>query len=238
MIRYSELIFIGLFMLPLKGRGFDFSKAVVENQLTQLYWLLESGHSTHSLLENGELPLEYAFNNNMTEMIGLLSHFSNSINLEKSSVFFANSDDAESIAYIHYHSWNMAYNDELPSKSLEERISFWKELLASPTENHQVLVLRVNGRVIAFCGYTNNSEGVEINGLYVHPAFQRMGVGKKILGYLSIIFGSGTLFYLWVYENNSKAIQFYEKNGFTKSESKSKKYPNTNKILLKFELRV
>ena len=174
----------------------------------------------------------------MTEMVDLLSHFSNSINPMESSISFANYDDSESIAHVHYHSWNMAYNGELPLKSLEERISFWKKLLASPPENHQVLVLRVNGRVIAFCGYTNNSESIEINGLYVHPVFQRMGAGKKILDYLSIIFTSGTLVYLWVYEKNSKAIQFYKRNGFKQSESKSKKYPNTDKNLLKFEHRV
>ena len=237
-MRYSEIIFIVLLILPLEGGCFDFSKAVVENQLTPLYWALENGHSAHSLLESGELPLEYAFNKNMTEMIGLLSHFSNSINPMESSISFAHPDDAESIAYIHYHSWNMAYDDELPSKSLEERIAFWKRLLATPSEKHQVLLFRINGRIIAFCGYTNHSESIEINGLYVHPAFQRMGAGKEILGYLRVIFGSGTLFYLWVYEKNSKAIQFYEKNGFKKSESQSKKYPNTDKNLLKFELRV
>ena len=237
-MRFSELIFSGSLMMSLDGNCFDLSKGIMENQLTPVYWLLENGYSPHAVLINGLLPLEHTFNNNLTEMAGLLTHFSPSINPIETSINFASFEDAEAIAYVHYHSWNVAYGTELPSKSLQERRNFWKELLISSPTDHKVLVLKLNSRVIAFCGYTHTNESVEIKGLYVHPAFQRMGAGKKILRHLISSLNAGTFLFLWVYEKNFNAILFYKKNGFEVSESENKKYPGTEKKLSKFELRV
>ena len=54
--------------------------------------------------------------------------------------------------------------------------------------------------------------GYEIETLYVHPNFQRCGVGKTILKYLRESIGEKSWLTTWVH--NDDAIRFYKKNGY------------------------
>lgn len=54
--------------------------------------------------------------------------------------------------------------------------------------------------------------GYEICTLYVHPKFQRKGVGRELLNALHKKYGKKSWLTTWV--NNENALSFYEKNGF------------------------
>jgi ribosomal protein S18 acetylase RimI-like enzyme len=54
--------------------------------------------------------------------------------------------------------------------------------------------------------------GYEIETLYVHPSFQRRGVGKRILEYLRKSVGYKSWLTTWVHNYN--ALEFYRKNGY------------------------
>ena len=67
------------------------------------------------------------------------------------------------------------------------------------------------------CAYYCLCEDGELDDLYVLPAFQNMGIGSEIMA--KCIVESEKPLYLYVFTGNIRAISFYERFGFTKSES-------------------
>ncbi len=63
-----------------------------------------------------------------------------------------------------------------------------------------------------------DKDAVEIERLYVMKEFQRKHLGQKMLEKIIEIAKNKNANYIWlgVWENNIKAIRFYEKNGFEK----------------------
>ncbi|MCO6183662.1 GNAT family N-acetyltransferase [Leuconostoc fallax] len=68
--------------------------------------------------------------------------------------------------------------------------------------------------------YYDNSENIVgflgevdgyIAGLFVDKKFQRLGIGRQLVDYIKQVNNELTLS---VYENNARALHFYEKNGF------------------------
>ncbi len=57
-------------------------------------------------------------------------------------------------------------------------------------------------------------EGNEIKELYVDSFFQGQGIGAELMAFAK---GHGAAF-LWVIEQNKKAIRFYERHGFHKTD--------------------
>ena len=54
--------------------------------------------------------------------------------------------------------------------------------------------------------------GYEIETLYIHPSFQRKGVGRALISSLSNTYGKISWLSTWVH--NKPAIKFYKKNGY------------------------
>jgi len=59
--------------------------------------------------------------------------------------------------------------------------------------------------------------GNEIEKLFVEPVLQGQGTGRKLLDFAVQIYGAE---YLWVLEKNSRAISFYQRNGFKLTDDK------------------
>ena len=64
-------------------------------------------------------------------------------------------------------------------------------------------------------------EGMELERIYVLPLFQGKGVGKKILSFVESLAQQHGKTYLWlgVWEQNPKAIRFYERHGYMKFDT-------------------
>ncbi len=75
------------------------------------------------------------------------------------------------------------------------------------TENH-VWVVEMESRPVAFLAMRENF----IDHLYVHPDYQKRGIGKALLEYARQISPE----HLWLYtlQVNENARAFYERNGF------------------------
>lgn len=56
-------------------------------------------------------------------------------------------------------------------------------------------------------------DGKEVKKLFVEPVLQGCGIGTKLINYKNV---SG----LWALEKNNKAISFYKRNGFRKTDHK------------------
>ena len=233
-MRYLKYLVLCLLSEIAETSVFDFSKSIESNHLTPAYWLLENGQSPHDLLKNGLLPLEYSYRKNLTDMTDLLHYYSGPLQSNDISITYAVVEDATDIAYIHTHSWNHTYRNILPIRKIQDCTAAWSSRLATNIDNHHVLILKLNGRTIGFLGYEVQNKILEIKGLYVHPAFHRLRAGTMLLNHF--LRENSSQVYLWVYEQNYKAISFYKAMEFRRINTKTKLYPGTNVKLIRLDL--
>lgn len=69
------------------------------------------------------------------------------------------------------------------------------------------------GCLVGVMGRQDRGEVILIRHAYVHPAWQRRGIGKKLLAHLLIGVNGPVLVGTWAAAH--WAIRFYEQNGFT-----------------------
>lgn len=86
----------------------------------------------------------------------------------------------------------------------EDRDYFWDHILM----NNQVWVVEVGNYPVAFMAMNNDF----IDCLYIHPDYQRRGIGKALLEFAR----KRSPDHIWLYtlQVNVNARTFYEKNGF------------------------
>lgn len=96
----------------------------------------------------------------------------------------------------------------------------WHEPYMSPQELENELGAGVvfwgyedDGRVVGVMGRQDLGEVTLIRHAYVHPAWQRRGLGKKLLDHLLSGVSGPVLVGTWAAAH--WALRFYEKNGFT-----------------------
>lgn len=73
--------------------------------------------------------------------------------------------------------------------------------------------------------------GREVKKLFVEPVLHSCGIGKKLLGYAIEHCDAS---YLWALEKNTRAIAFYQRNGFVLTEDKRLE-EDTTEYLVKLE---
>ncbi len=135
------------------------------------------------------------------------------------------SDNLAEVSSIYAKSWKAAYKGILPQDYLdnipEDR---WVKALENP-ERH-ILVMLKDENIIGTSSYGKSRnaeyEGLgEIYSIYLLPEHMGKGYGKKLinavigelnkLGYKNI--------FLWVLEDNTRAIRFYENMGLAKTKN-------------------
>lgn len=139
----------------------------------------------------------------------------------------ASDADAGAITDVHLASMREGYRFLLPAEALagiegRDRIQRWRDHLARGTS---VTLLAVSdGDPIGFvdfgaCRDEDVSQGTvgEVTAIYVHPAAWGRGVGSLLMrtaldrlrsdGFEEVV--------LWMIEGNRRAIEFYERFGFT-----------------------
>ena len=81
-------------------------------------------------------------------------------------------------------------------------------------------VYEIDGGVLAFA----TRHGGEVDALYVHPAFRRRDIGRRLLGAMERLIQADGLpgVRLHVEARNSMARQFYEHNGYADSGLRTK----------------
>ena len=132
----------------------------------------------------------------------------------------ASFNQIEEIAALHTASWRNTYGGMLSESYLlnavpAERLSIWRQRLASPKENQLVLVAEEDEFVVGFaCVFIGEHAqwGSYLDNLHVSQAHQGRGVGRSLLAKISSkceLRCPGRGLYLSVNQANQRAQQFY-----------------------------
>lgn len=133
-------------------------------------------------------------------------------------------EDAGGIAKVHIETWRSAYAGILPSEYLdrlswEEDARRLQEYLKNMGPEYFLLVAETPGEIVGFSsgGPERSGDKVyrgEIYALYVLPAYQKQGIGRRLVGASArrlLQAGAGNLL-VWVLSANPSR-QFYERLG-------------------------
>ncbi|MGG3468167.1 GNAT family N-acetyltransferase [Neobacillus pocheonensis] len=99
-----------------------------------------------------------------------------------------------------------------------------KNLLTIPEENRRVKMYGafVDDHMAGYTEWRIFENNLFLNNIYVFPEYQGMGIGKSLLvthGYKLLDKYGKSMMSLDVFENNSEAVNWYEKIGFVKKDS-------------------
>ena len=125
--------------------------------------------------------------------------------------------DAGTIAALHAASWRSAYRGIFKESTLGptldgERRSHWSGKLAAMGPDDTVLIAGDVG-FIAVWAEGDPGFGAYIDNLHVHPERRSAGLGRRLLGdaMRRVAMRGETAAYLWVFDDNSRAIDFYRR---------------------------
>jgi len=134
----------------------------------------------------------------------------------------ATAADAEAIAAVQQHGWQVAYRHIFPAEELAQggfvHLERWRARLADPPRGWATFVADRDGVVIGFAsvGPSRDERGIgELYAIYVDPDAWSTGAGRALIEQseeqLRGDYGEATL---WVLEDNPRARAFYERAGW------------------------
>lgn len=129
-------------------------------------------------------------------------------------------DDFNAISRIYEESWKYAYKGIIPQEFLDS-IPSGKWTAHLNRDGMKSLVLTENGKYIgtlSFCSsrWERYADYGEIVSIYFLPEYMHKGYGNELLerGTEELKKKGFERILLWVFEENTNARMFYEKNGF------------------------
>ena len=151
-------------------------------------------------------------------------------------------NDARDIKSAHYHAYQVCYRGYLPDDFLDNMP--FDEAVIERTANRikevEYYVAETEKRVVGFLTLEYPEEqAVEIQMLYVHPDFQKQGIGSALMkeicrlkkqdGYNKLI--------VWTIKDGP-SIGFYQKQGMIKTNAPSKNFWKLDVPLVRFEKKL
>jgi ribosomal protein S18 acetylase RimI-like enzyme len=136
----------------------------------------------------------------------------------------ATTDDVTQIAALHVASWRDAYRSILDPAFLagpveQDRLDVWRARLNGPAGNQHVIVAIGAGALVGFVcvfGAEDPKWGACVDNLHVASLTRGQGVGAALLraaaSWVRENYPDSGL-YLWVFETNARAREFYENLG-------------------------
>ena len=128
----------------------------------------------------------------------------------------ANEKDIEQLARLHVETWNDTYPMVKNPPTYAIREWQWKDVFSKPERNWFVyLVERKNGDLIGFTkGIFHGDSPGELNKIYLLREYQRMGLGRRMLGIVARRFLSQRITAMYVIaEASNPSCWFYEATG-------------------------
>ena len=126
--------------------------------------------------------------------------------------------EIEGKSLVHWQTWREAYDDLLPAEFQEtmtlERCRFFSQKYPENT------LIAIDGmKVVGFISYGNYRDETiragEIIALYVLKDYYGKGIAQKLMKEALSTLEQFSEIFLWVLNENKRAIAFYQKMGFT-----------------------
>jgi len=137
----------------------------------------------------------------------------------------AKQSDFINIAAIHIESWKDSYTDVLPAGFLAGHINkdfeiHWNEI---KIQNEDVVLVAEKNSLVGFAAVWCRPIPF-IDNLHVKPSQRYQKIGSALMKAVAkeLINEGHKTAYLWVFENNIKAIRFYERLGGIQKEQSIK----------------
>lgn len=136
----------------------------------------------------------------------------------------AQPNDAIALALVHHTSITKTFGQMLPeyanSRSLDDFEQLWKTRLETPTCVTSAMIRgeQIVGLVSAAASTDDDADGTfgDVDRIYLHPSAWEKGLGVQLLDWCEeelkrMGFQNAKL---WVFEMNTRACRFYERNGY------------------------
>lgn len=128
-------------------------------------------------------------------------------------------DEKRGKAYVHWKSWQEAYQDLLPKDFLQNTITLEQCQEWTFRYPERTLIAIENGQVVGFSCYGPSFEedledAGELFAIYVLADYYGQQIGYRLMQAALEQLKDYEQICLWVLEGNARAIAFYEKIGF------------------------
>lgn len=134
---------------------------------------------------------------------------------------FQTSEIKELLNYVWADTYKSFFSKETVKYIIEESQTLDKLKLEIENKDILFLVAKYNSdKIIGLATAEKKDKGIFLKRLYVHPDYQRKGVGIKLLTNVLNNFKNIKKIYLEAEQDNIKGISFYKKNGFKIIENK------------------
>ena len=137
-------------------------------------------------------------------------------------IVVANKQDIPAIKKLAKHLWPVAFASILSA----QQIDYMMEMMYSRAslenqmdEGHQYAIARKNNVDVGYVSYEidhNKTEQTKIHKLYISPHYQRHGIGKAMVDFVSqqAMQANNNAIFVNVNKYNTQAISFYNKHHF------------------------
>jgi GNAT superfamily N-acetyltransferase len=139
----------------------------------------------------------------------------------------ADTSDAARLGEVHVAAWQWAYRGLMPDEVLDSlrpdaRARAWEHMLGERDSGFQAWVAEVDGEVIGFASSgapldDDLPEGsVELMAIYLLEPYLHTGIGSQLIeaAESAWVDQGSQLGVLWVLEDNTGTIEFYERHGW------------------------
>ena len=147
--------------------------------------------------------------------------------------------DAIGLAEVHHSSLVQTFAEMLPeyanSRTRQDFERLWQQRLEAPTCVTSVMLRgeQIVGLVSAAASRDDDADGTfgDVDRIYLHPSAWEKGLGVKLLTWCEeeLARMGYVISKLWVFEMNTRARRFYERNGYVQ-DGKTKIEFNTRLI--------
>lgn len=129
-------------------------------------------------------------------------------------------------AYVHYKSWQESYSGIVDADYLKNKVTFEYCLAMAQKYPDNILVAKDGERVVGFAAYGKYRDDSiadcgEIYAIYVLKEYQKKKIGYALMRASCDKLKEYKRIALWVLKDNRKAIDFYEKYGFSPDGTES-----------------
>lgn len=135
-------------------------------------------------------------------------------------------EDIPEVKQVLSHTWKDTYGSYLSDKTIEKVTTVWHdpEALKAQALNPEVYfgVAKEDGKIVGLITVRKiDDRTVFMHRLYVHPDYQRQGIGSQLFDTALQAFPDTKVVRLEVEEENKKGLSFYLKQGFIELERKT-----------------